>query len=295
VTEEIGANTAEIIERLTREGTLEPYELGDNHVRLVRPRDTIVDTVDLEPFLGAPLRTRGTVNLHTKESFGHFVKEHREDPRTHLYANAETFTYTAVFNDAGVDHPMATPVDFASPTPYLGWGDHRAVLALKKTREWLHWEKNDGRLMPQVEFAEHIEQGEPEIIEPSGAMVLELAQTFHVTTGAEFSSATILDSGSTSLSYTEQASATAGAKRDLVIPKQIKLSLQPFEVEGAQALTISARLRYRISSGKLQLSYTLIRPEDGLRLAFDDTTTWLADDVGLYPLRAAAPASPHST
>jgi len=275
MTEEVGPTTAALIERLTREGDHEPDHLSETHVRFVRPAGMIAETVDLEPFLDAPMRTRGVVYLHTKESFAHFVKEHRADPATHLYANAETFTYTAVFNDAGTDP---------------GWGDHRAVLQLQKTREWLHWEKNDRKLLSQLEFAEHIEEGEPEIIEPNGATVLEMAQTFHVTTGAEFSSATILDSGSTSFSYMEDNKAAAGAKRSIAIPKQIKLSLPPFEVEERQALTVSARLRYRLSGGHLQLGYTLIRPEEGLRLAFADTTTWLADDTGLYPLRAVAPA-----
>lgn len=239
--------------------------------------------VDLEKFLPEPKRTRGTVYLHNQQSFAHFVNEHKVDPDTHLYADRYQFRFTAVFNDAGV-----TLVEGKSSDEVVrGWGDHRAVLALKHTKEWERWAEHDGQLIGQEAFAEHIEDNLDEIVEPDAAYVLELAQTFYAHTGVEFRQAHTLASGERQFQYVETTQAGAGRQDQLTIPKEIVLGIAPFE--GTQPYRLVARLRYRLAAGKLALGYKLTRPEDVEKTAFEDATAWIGEDTGIYSLLGSPP------
>lgn len=225
------------------------------------------ETIDLERYLDTPRRKTGINELHDQASFAHFVNEHKVDKETHLYADRFNRRIVAIFNDATDDSS--------------GWGDHKAGLTLRFTPEWEHWSNLDGKLVGQVQFAEHIEDGLDEIVEPEAAYVLELAQTFHATTTSDFKQAHTLESGERQFAYVENTTAGAGRQRDLTIPKEIKPGIAPYE--GTQPYKITARLRYRLTEGKLTLGYKLIRPVDVLKSAFEDAVRWIAEDTSLYP------------
>lgn len=264
---EATSTEAEQIAQLAIE-SVEPRELDPNELyHVVVPAGASTHVLDLEAHLDNPNRKKGTTELHTQESFAHFVNEHKSDA-THLYADRDGFRFVALFNDA--------------TTSGTGWGDHRAGLSLKKTPEWEHWTAKDGQMLGQVAFAEHVEDGLNEIVEPDAAYVLELAQTFHAHTGVEFKQAHTLESGERQFQYVEHTTAGAGRQEQLTIPKEIVLGIAPFE--GTQPYKLVARLRYRLSDGKLSLGYKLDRPLDVLRAAFGDAVTWIQDDTDLYPL-----------
>ncbi len=176
-----------------------PTELDANEFyHVIVPAGADRHLFDLEKYLPAPRRKSGEVYLHTQDSFAHFVKEHTIAEHTHVYAERHSFTIVAVFNDASADDP--------------GWRDHRADLALAKTPEWRHWEDADGKLMSQVQFAEHIEEGLLEIQVPTAAEMLELAQTFHANTNVEFKSATTLAYGQRQFTYVENTTPSPGRR-----------------------------------------------------------------------------------
>lgn len=114
-------------------------------------------------------------------------------------------------------------------------------------------------MMTQVEFAEHIEAGLEEIIEPEAASMLELAQNFHATTDATFRSSTRLQSGEQRLQYDEEVKASAGASGDMTVPTAFLLGLAPFV--GEDPYKLAARLRFRVNGGRLTLGYVLDRPD----------------------------------
>lgn len=233
--------------------------------------------VDTDKLADNPRRLHGTVALHDAASFQAFIKEHEWDA-TKVYASLPAFRLVAVTNDAyKADGDEALP----------GWADHRAVLQLTKTPEWLHWENGNGSMMTQTAFAEHVEDGLLEIQVPAAAEMLELAQTFHANTGVAFKSSEILASGQRQLHYEESTTAKAGQKGDITIPSEFELAIMPFE--GSEMYKVVARLRFRARDGVLSIGYKLTRPHDVLRSAFDTTVDNLGEAITAPVLRGTPP------
>lgn len=279
---------AEVVERLTRQGVpstrLEAHEPGAIGT-ILTPVGYTRESVDLERYLEEPRRTRGTVVLQDQASFAHFVREHADDPATHLYADRKKFLFTAVLNDAGVKLVEGK----ASDLVVRGWGDHRATLQLDHTKEWQHWVKQNNQLMDQETFSQHIEDGINDIIEPDAADILEMATTFRINRDVQFASAHTLRSGVNQFTYVENENATAGRTREIEIPTTFLLHIAPFE--GSQEYDLEARFRYRMQGGHLLLGYLLTRPWEMERTAFEDTGKFVADDTGLYLHLGEAPAA----
>jgi uncharacterized protein YfdQ (DUF2303 family) len=252
---EYDANEARvIIETATK--ACEPHLLAEDYVAFVHPHSGVHE-IDLHDVLERrnpqPERTKGVVSLATVEELGKYVDEFYSADATTVWVGRTDYVVSAVLNDA---HGTES-----------GWRDHRATCTLQLTSEWRHWRALDGKLTDQESFADHIEEGLPEIIDPDGADLLELAQSFHATTQATFRSARRLSSGETRLQYDEETQASAGVAGDMAIPEKFALRLAVFE--GEQPVALTARLRYRLNQGKLSLGYRLIRPDDAVRDTLD--------------------------
>lgn len=230
----------------------------------VIPENAQLVTPDLRAWRSRPTRKTGIYKPADVASFIAYTKHHLTDDTT-VWVHPTTGKTIAVFNDNGQTDP--------------GWGDHRAVLELAPTPEWRYWALNDGKMLSQVEFAEHIEGGLEEIVEPDAADVLEIAQSFHAKSSATFRSSTRLQSGEQRLQYDESIDAKAGPSGDLVVPTQILLAITPFY--GEDRYKINARLRFRINGGHLALGYKLDRPDAVLRDAIDHVADALREEFGL--------------
>ena len=239
---------------------------------VIVPAKASREEIDTEFLLEEPRRHRGMTAHHQDDSFSRFVARYQQSP-TLLYADVDAFKVTAVFNDSSSD--------------VAGWSDHRAVLTLRKTPQWLLWEKHDGELLGQVQFAEHLEDGALEIVNPDAATLLELAQTFHAHTGVQFKSSQMLASGERKLQYEETTTAIAGTKGDIQVPKEFELGLEPFE--GAPSYKLTARLRFRINNGQLAIGYRLDRPNDVLRSAFADVVERIGGATAIDPFFGTPP------
>lgn len=227
-----------------------------------------------------PWRKRGTATVRDAASFVAYLDKHAIAEETEVYADPQALALVAVINAGQGDH--LTP----------GWGDHRLTLGLIKTRPWVAWTAQDGKLLGQTEFAEFLEQRLVDVVQPAGADMLELAQTFHATKNAQFESSKRLSSGEVQLTYKEQLDARAGKSGQLEIPETFTLGLIPFE--GAKAYRVTARFRYRLHGSELRVGYVLDRPEDVLRAAFDDLVAEV--DKGIdAPLFHGVPAPIRST
>jgi uncharacterized protein YfdQ (DUF2303 family) len=253
-----------------------PHELDTEVIHsVVVPNGAKVEILDLEKHRKSPFDKRGAVTLFQGESLTAYVNRHKDD-QTQIYADVEAASIVAVLNDHG---PVAT---------VPGWADHRATLKLRTTPEWERWIRNDGNLLNQVAFAELIEVGYLDIVEPPAADMLELAQTFQARSKAEFRSATVLQSGQRQLRYEETIDAKAGTTGQIEIPPFFTLGIAPFE--GTDPYRIKALLRYRLSEGHLSIGYILERPQDVLRSAFADIVGEVAETTSVEPLYGAAPA-----
>lgn len=252
-------------------------EYYDDDVRtLVIPPGHSVHTLDPEPINGTPRRTAGTIHVHDSASFVAAVN-HRADqegnPPVVVYADITNLGLCAVLNDDHLDSP--------------GWRDHRVVMRIEQTPAWRHWENGQG-LVEQEVFATHIEDGEQEIVEPSAATMLEIAQTFHAASHAKFKSGIRTSSGARQFVYEEDTDTKAGTAGTLEVPEEFMLALAPFE--GSGAYKVKARLQYRLVRGDFRIGYKLVRPVDVVRDAFRARINTVAEGLPDGCLMLAGPA-----
>lgn len=256
----------------TTERAVEPKVLDlDEIYSVVLPAGAQQSILNLEKHLPAPRRTKGTAQLVTDESFSAYVDRFGIDGHIAIYADQDQFRVVAVLNHHTGERPA--------------WGDHRAFLQLRKTAAWQRWERLNGQLGPQTQFAELIEEGIDDVVEPAGAELLELAQSFQAHSKVEFKSQRRLDNGETQLTYSETIDARAGQQGTITIPKEFVLGIAPFE--GCEPYKVVARLRYRLNGGDLRIGYSLLRPEDIQRAAFDDVVERIAEATQQEVFRGA--------
>lgn len=241
----------------------------DRYTQVVVPENyTLHDITDaIEKHQDAPDRKRGTVQLKSLDSLMAYMADmdHADAASSNafVYANPDTRTITAVFND----HKMGG-----------GWRDHRAVFSAEFTPEFKKWMDNTGKAMGQTEFAEFIEDNMADITEPQASALLEMASTIQAKTDINFSSAKRLDNGQVQLQYTEAINATAGANGGMAIPREFALGLRIFKNGGGYKLR--ARLKYRLNSGAVKFWYELDRPERSIEDAFAGYVEKLTTDSG---------------
>jgi uncharacterized protein YfdQ (DUF2303 family) len=255
---DLKTDAAVVVETATLAAQGQKLDFDQRVYAFALPEGGTAQLLDLEKYFEAPARTKGTYKLTTTAGFISFVAaEEAPEGRRTIWVDDKAFMVTALFNDAS----GATPA----------WRDHRAVLKLQKTPEWVHWASLDGKLVGQQEFAEHIETGLEEIREPDSATMLEIAQSFFATTNAEFRTAQRLTDGQVRVQYDEEIKASAGGKGELEVPQKFTLAVAPFV--GETPYSITARLRYRVGGGNLRLGYQLDHPErvlsDALQLIAD--------------------------
>lgn len=239
----IGGDEQAVID--TALAAAEPKRLAEEDVySIVVPTGAEHKVIDTERFGRRPDQVRGAYRPATVDSLIDYVKPFDDDGCA-VWVHPTSGAIEAVLND-----------NAGEP----GWGDHRAVLMLINTPEWDHWISRDGQLLSQQEFAEHVEGGVKEIIEPPAADMLELAQSFHAATSIAFRSAHRISSGQVQVQYEEEIDAKAGqGGREIEIPQEFELSLAPFV--GEDPYKVIARLRYRVSAGTLKLGYKLDHPD----------------------------------
>jgi uncharacterized protein YfdQ (DUF2303 family) len=137
----------------------------------------------------------------------------------------------------------------------------------------------DGKMLDQSAFAEHLELGQGEIVDPPAAAMVELAKTFEANTKVQFKEAVVLESGERKLMFDQTITAKAGQKGDITIPREFTVGLAPYE--GTDRFKVVCRLRYRIEEGRLRIGYAMARPEAVLEEAFRDIVTEIETATGL--------------
>lgn len=255
------------------EAESEPFDIiPDRLVGLIV--NGTLHTFDEEDYADRPRRQTGQVKLTDQDSFASYVNRHKDETATTLWSNVDAGTVTAVLND------HSNGIDVAAH------GDHRAMLTVKTTDEWNHWIGRDNKQVPQVDFAEHIEEGAGSITvpedhpaAPDAATMLEVALHFQARRNIDFKSSQRLESGEVAFRYEEQIDGKVGQGGSIEIPGSFFLKLQVFQ--GGNEHTVEARLRYRITEGRLTIGYKLVRPAEVKRKAFEDLTSSISTDTGL--------------
>lgn len=221
-----------------------------------------------------PRAPRAVVGAHTPDGLIAYATRHVDASTSTLWADVDAAAITVVINDHSID---------GRP----GWADHRARLQLRRPPEWQAWTELNGKTMSQVALAEFLEEHAREIVEPDGATMIELAQTFHATTKAEFKQAVVLATGDRRLTYEETTTAGAGATRSKDVPAAFVVALAPFE--GHDPVRIEARFRYTIRDGNLTLGYRLLHLVDISRDAVRTLVGQVSAGLDLPIIEGTAP------
>lgn len=235
---------------------------GNSTPYVVVPEDFKVE--DLEHTLPAPLRKRGVVTAGDEAAFIELVNRHKVAATTLIYASMSPPSFTAVIDDHGADS--------------AGWREHKIVWPCSLSVEWKTWWAANKKSMKQVEFAQLIEDNLPDIVQPTGADMLEISRTIEAKKKVNFVSGIRLANGQTELTYEEEIQGTA-AKGKLQIPEKFVLGIPVFE--GGQRYKVTARLRYRISDATLVIWFDLERPHKVLEDAVQQVRASIAEKTSL--------------
>jgi uncharacterized protein YfdQ (DUF2303 family) len=209
-----------------------------------------------EEILAAPLRKRGATTLHDAVSFIAVVNDQKGDA-TRLYSTINPPTFQAVFNDHAAG---------------AGWRDHAARYNAPLSPEWKTWNGMTGRHQNQTDFAQFIETNLPDIAEPAGAVVLEVARTLEAKKKVNFASSVRLF-GRLHPVHLRRRRAGLGAERPDAGARGVPCSPSPCSRTGNSGRW-KLQLRYRIADGgKLTIWYELVRPHKVIEAAVKELRT----------------------
>jgi uncharacterized protein YfdQ (DUF2303 family) len=223
--------------------------------------DGRIYVVDTDAYADSPRHIEAKRVVGDAESFVQYVTKHVIDGHTEVYADVPSSSVVAVLDSHDAEQG--------------GWQKHTARLELRKTKSWEAWEKVDGQLLQQTEFAEFIEQQALDVRSPETAVLIEIAQSFQAKTSVDFEGGERLDSGQVRLEYKETVTAKAGQKGHIDIPTELELLLRPYI--GGPVYVVVARFRYRLRGPQLGLGVVLTRPTEILDAAFADIVTEIRD------------------
>lgn len=236
------------------------FQISDVIDGIVVPKTHNLVQIDHTLRQPRPPRVTGAVTVTTVEALIDYTNRH---------STPETTAWWRPRNTTG---HIATVVlnDHSSPTQ-PEWGDHRAELKVAFHPSFIAWSTQSGQLVDQETFAEFIEDQLAVIIDPAAADMLEVAQSLHVARSSEFTSDRRLATGRVQFGHRQTQTATAGQSGNLEVPARLTLSMPVFD--GAAPVEMTARFRYRLTSGVLKLGFILDRVTDTIDTAIDAMRT----------------------
>lgn len=238
-----------------KSGERDSYAIVPDGFRIQAVEDLVSE------FRATPARIIASRRLSSAESFIRYVN---------LYGGAETI----VLYDASKSTVTAIVDYHGKADP--GWCEHTAVFTPRLTPEWKLWLASNRQRMSQVEFVEFIENNAPDIKTPPAAEMKQMVRELKSQRKVDFNSAVNLKNGNVSFQYTETDSAKMG-KGNVEVPEEFTLRLVAHE--SGDPVEVEARLRYRITDGKLVMWYDLFRPHIIEQDAFDAAVAAITDGV----------------
>ena len=212
-------------------------------------------TVSAEEGYAVPMRKRGTVTVFDAASFNQVIADNADAGDIAIYfdRNPEKPAVVAVLNGSGPNGP--------------GWADYRVQISFRPTPQWLKWKAIDGKLLPQANFAEFVEDNLEDISDPAGGAMLEIVTYLQATRTVSFKSGIKLSSGQIQFQNLEDIEAKVGAG-SIAVPETFTLGIAP--IFGLASYAVPARFRYRIQDGKLQMGFKLQRVETMMGQIIED-------------------------
>jgi len=234
---------------------------------VVIPTDHKVVTLGNEvfgDFRDFPHRKKAHVVVKDAASFiGYWEQFHDESL---VFADDVTAKIQAIFD-----------YHYPSPERSARWRQHRCTLQMTHSDEWTRWTGSNAKQMDQATFAEFLEDNAPDVVKPDAAAMMEIARDFRAKNEVTFNRSERLSSGQVRINYQENLSAKMGAG-EVDVPESFVIRIPVYLSE--DKIDITARLRFRINSGKLSLWYDLLRYKEAQRKAFDAALGAVSEAIG---------------
>lgn len=236
----------------------------------------------LDEYLITPRRRIGTANVRDVDSFIALVDRFKGENSAIFADPTRTSPHLVAVFDYHPKGDDATKAD---------WLKHRAIYAPPLSDEWKAWSGKNGATMSQADFAAFIDERVGDLIVPalddpklktyadlvegtwaSPSQMVQLSRSLQVNVESVVKNAQTLNSGELSIIYDEVHK--DGAGEPLRVPTLFTIAIPAFYV--GDLYRIAARLRYRVSGGKISWSYQLVRPD----LVFDDAFNGIVEKAG---------------
>ena len=249
---------------------------GDVTVERMAKRD------DHGQLLDAPTRIAQDVTLETEGSLVAYVRDYKLDG-TRLFAEIADNTIVAIIDyhegrTSGVeDLGGASSVD-PDDKGEAAFTDHRATLVLPFSEEWGIWTGSDDKLMDQLSFARFIHENGGDVLDPSGADLLDVVKDLRGSRMKKFTGDLNLNASGTSFEFEDRAGVSA--RDSVTIPDTFVLRIPVYF--GGQEVELHAQLRHDVTdNGELKLGYKLLRRETVRQKAFQAVVDTVSTSAGV--------------
>lgn len=274
---ETKSNTASIEELVaaTASGLISPSKDNPGAPMAIVPKDYRVEIIPrkgVEDWLPKPLRKTGDFVFADTDSFVRYFNEHKnEESRIFAEVSDTGGNFRGVLNFHGKES---------------SFNDHVCSFRLRATHEWGTWCDHANKHMGQQAFATFLEENSDMFTVPTGAALLELITTLDGKANVLVNSAIKLQTGAIKLAYTEEIELKGGSGSqagELIVPAVLEAGIAPFE--GTTRYKMTARLRYRIESRKIEFWYQPVDLHLVVRHVIADILKVVEKQTGVVPFK----------
>lgn len=237
--------------------------LDEKHPYVILGEDQRIQNLDY--LRDAPSRIKADFKAESLESFIAYIEKFK-NLKTALFCSQKHTWLRAIIDYHANNSPS--------------WATHHVAYAPELSPQWKNWIFYSAKWFSQESFANFIENNLSDIVQPSGAELLEIASSLEAKKSTDFKSAIRLKDGTSELSFMDTL------QTKVAVPAKIILGISPFE--NSRNYMLSARLRYRIKENDLEFCYLLDRPEKILEEEFKSMLMELESQTGIEPYLGTA-------
>lgn len=167
--------------------------------------------------------------------------------------------------------------DNTSPSHlHSGPGLHSVTLKLRPSEEFDRWNKMQGKLHSQEDFARFLEENSVDITWPEATTMIEISRDLEATVGQTYKSSIRLDNGDRAMRFETESKVT----NNVTIPDKFTLSIPIYNGEAPSDLT--AKFRWKANGGGgLLMGFEWHRVEYQRRAHFAAIAAQAAEETGL--------------
>jgi uncharacterized protein YfdQ (DUF2303 family) len=156
---------------------------------------------------------------------------------------------------------------------------HSCEIEIKLSEKYERWKRICKKRIPQMDFAEFLDENFQDVMIPDGLTFKELALSLSAEINQSFESSRRLKDGASRGAWQVDVKIKSGAIEQLEIPERITLGIPIYD--GGNAVELQARMRVRIDSGT---AYFILMPNDWEEIEktdFQNTIEKIEKELGL--------------